>query len=379
MITTHKIVRYVSHWYCTRWRRHLCQGTTYCKCLLLLFYISDQNFPNTFQPAIQKCSDLSLKAIFSRSLSSAQATASLLPSSHSPVDLYSADAGAGKTYHDLLLREDIAGVIIVLPITSQPEYIEAALAAGKHVLAEKPIAKDLASAKKLISFYEKTKSEGKSGTFSVAENFRFVPKFLFAAEEAKKLGRVTHFNIKVMSWMKSSSKYFQTSWREKPEYQGGFLLDGGIHHAAGARLFLQGEQNKPHSVQAISDQVQENLPPIDSINAIIKTTSGASGVFQHSQGTTMNAFEFDFAFEKGSVKICEDIVTITPVDGETVTKSFPRSSGVGEEVQAWANGLSSGSMDEMQSCHQGLQDLEFMELMFQSGEQDGKKMVYELQ
>lgn len=77
-------------------------------------------------PAVKACSLLTLKAIYSRSLKSAKAL-------ETNVDLYSDDSGSGKTYHDLLLRDDIHAVIIALPIMSQPEYIEAALAAGKHV------------------------------------------------------------------------------------------------------------------------------------------------------------------------------------------------------------------------------------------------------
>jgi len=30
-------------------------------------------------------------------------------------------------------------------------------------------------------------------------------------------------------------KYFETSWRKTPDYQGGLLLDGGVHFVAGLR------------------------------------------------------------------------------------------------------------------------------------------------
>jgi predicted dehydrogenase len=98
---------------------------------------------------------LALKAVYSRSLKSAQAV-------NANVDLYSDDVGVGKTYHDLLLREDIQAVIIALPILSQPEFIEAALAAGKHVLSEKPIAGDLKRADSLIKYYKSDKVKNKA-------------------------------------------------------------------------------------------------------------------------------------------------------------------------------------------------------------------------
>lgn len=143
-----------------------------------------------------------MKAIYSRSLKSATALAEGL----SGVDLYS-DDHSGKTYHDLLLRSDIKAVIIALPILSQPEYIEAALLAGKHVLSEKPIAKDLVHANKLIKFYE-SKVDKSKATWAVAENFRFLESFRFGAQEARKMGKVLGFRVRLHTFVKPGTKYF---------------------------------------------------------------------------------------------------------------------------------------------------------------------------
>lgn len=62
--------------------------------------------------------DLELKAIYSRSLKSAQD----LASGTDGIDLYSEDSGAGKSYDDLLARSDIRAVTIayVQPTIVQP-------------------------------------------------------------------------------------------------------------------------------------------------------------------------------------------------------------------------------------------------------------------
>lgn len=60
------------------------------------------------QPAVQEAKEFTLKAIYSRSLKSAQSLADGL----SGVDLYSEDSGSGKAYDDLLARSDIVAVII---------------------------------------------------------------------------------------------------------------------------------------------------------------------------------------------------------------------------------------------------------------------------
>lgn len=123
------------------------------------------------------------------------------------MDLYSDDSGVGKTYHDLLLRDDIDAVILALPITKQPEYIEAALTAGKHVLSEKPIAADIKRAQHLIQYYKSDKVKG-NATWAVAENFRFLDSFLYARQEIEKLGRVLGFRVKVFGNVKVADKYY---------------------------------------------------------------------------------------------------------------------------------------------------------------------------
>ena len=325
-----------------------------------------------------KCDKLSLKAVFSRSLKSAQETAKLVE--HGTPELYSADAGVGRTYHDLLLREDVQAVIVALPILSQPEYIEAALAAGKHVLAEKPVAPDVAAAKKLLAYYRGLKNQA---TLAVAENARFYPSFVYAREQARSLGRLTHFSIRVFSHMGPDNRFFHTEWRKTPGYQGGFLLDGGVHHAASSRFFLAGSEDAAEAVIAYSQQAQAHLPPIDTINAVIKTRSGASGSFQHSAGTNLRAFVWDLGYEKGTINVAGEKVTVTTTvqggeDKETI-KEFTRTSGVAEEVDAWAQGIADGKPNPAQSPEEALADLEFMEKIFQSGARDGAPQKYEFQ
>jgi predicted dehydrogenase len=100
----------------------------------------------------------------------------------------------------VLARSDIAGVIIALPIQKQPEYIEAALKAGKHVFSEKPVGPDVESAKKLISWYRSIAEKNKV-TWAVAEQFRFLPKHVWGVQNARKLGKVIGFNFRVFGLM----------------------------------------------------------------------------------------------------------------------------------------------------------------------------------
>ncbi|KAJ8067349.1 hypothetical protein OCU04_004702 [Sclerotinia nivalis] len=301
-------------------------------------------------PAVQATPHLSLKAIYSRSLSSAQ-------SLNVDVPLYSDDSGVGKTFHDLLLQ-----------------YIEAALAAGKHVLSEKPIAGDLERAQSLLEYHKSDKVKD-GATWSVAENFRFLDSFSHARKEIEKLGRVLGFRMQHFGNIKPGSKYYETEWRKKPDYQGGFLLDGGVHFTAAGRLLLGGAA-RPTAVVAFSTLLREHLPPVDTINSVWLTKSGVSGTFSVSFGTTLSGPEYTVACEDGSVTVIRSKVIVRK--GEESEKNFTEveftaeGSGVKQEVAAWAQSIVDKKPDTRQSPEEALADLEILEKLLRSGEEQGK-------
>lgn len=202
--------------------------------------------PPAHVPAIKAASDIiDFKAVYSRS--SRTATSFSLDKSvvDFNLDVYHGDDGLSQ----LLKRDDIHAVIIALPIPKQPEIVELALKAGKHVLSEKPIAPDVAGAKKLIEVYE-TQYKPQSLSWRVAENFAHEPSVLRARDLVQSgkgpLGPVLYYDVKVVNHVKSGSKYHATEWRNVPQYQGGFLMDGGVHSVAALRVVL-GDAKSVHA------------------------------------------------------------------------------------------------------------------------------------
>jgi predicted dehydrogenase len=86
------------------------------------------------------------------------------------------------------------------------------------VLSEKPIAKDLATARELLDWYHKNIDTTKV-IWAVAENFRYLGRFQFAAEQVKGMGPVLGFHVRLHTMVKPGAKYYETEWRKTPEHQ----------------------------------------------------------------------------------------------------------------------------------------------------------------
>jgi predicted dehydrogenase len=161
-----------------------------------------------------------LKAVYSRSEESAQGLAqsatTILPNS-APPQVYH-DGDNSRNLDALLARSDISAVIVVLPISTQPAVILKALAAGKHVISEKPVAKDVETGLKLIADYE-ANFKPKGLIWRVAENFEAEPGFQAAGEAIRdgKIGQVQSFKISVVNYIDTESKWYKTPWRTVPD------------------------------------------------------------------------------------------------------------------------------------------------------------------
>jgi predicted dehydrogenase len=171
-------------------------------------------------PALQTLGPLApkLRAVYSRSEKSARELAAQATTllNTSP-DVYF-DENPSLNLDALLSRSDISSVIVILPITQQPSIILKALAAGKHVLSEKPVAPDVASGAKLIAQYE-TQYKPKGLVWRVAENFEAERGFIAAgrAIATGKIGKVTFFSSRTVNFIDKDSKWYKTPWRTIPD------------------------------------------------------------------------------------------------------------------------------------------------------------------
>lgn len=128
-----------------------------------------------------------------------------------------------QSWEDAAEQGRADGVLITLPQMFHPEATIRALKAGLHVLVEKPLALDMASAQ---AVYEESRRHPDS-TLMVNQNFRWRPhvQALRKAIQEGMIGRVGHLMVECRQQLRRTTV---GGWRERMPDP--YLLDFAIHH-----------------------------------------------------------------------------------------------------------------------------------------------------
>ncbi|MEV4364491.1 Gfo/Idh/MocA family oxidoreductase [Nonomuraea sp. NPDC049625] len=150
-------------------------------------------------------------------------------------------AGAEPDWKRLLDRDDVQIVDICTPGDSHAEIAVAALAAGKHVICEKPLANTVAEAEAMAAVAKEAAARGVRSM--VAFNYRRVPAVALARRfvEEGMLGAIRHVRAQYLQdWIVDPE--FPLVWRlQKDKAGSGALGDIGAHIIDVAE-FITGER-----------------------------------------------------------------------------------------------------------------------------------------
>jgi predicted dehydrogenase len=303
-------------------------------------------------PALRALGDTyEIAAVYSYKRSSADKLLDILPQ---PVEVY-------EDLDALLARDDIDAVDAVLPIHVLPSAVERALAAGKHVISEKPAAPSLEAGRDLLAFYERHVGP----VWMVAENWRYEPAFIRAAEivTAGEIGEPVACHWAMYIDMTPNNQYYWTAWRRSGVFSGGFLLDGGVHHVAAMRLIL-GEIKDVCAVDALQ---RSDLPPADTLSAALRFERGTVGVYHvtYAVGAPW-AQPFRIAGTKGALTVWPGGIEIA-TGGDPQHVDLPAVRGVEAELAAFAAAVRDGQPHD-NTPHQGMQDVAVIEAMLSASE-----------
>jgi predicted dehydrogenase len=206
-------------------------------------------------------------------------------------------------------------VFISLPIDLQPCFVLAALAAGKAVMSEKPIAHNVAAGRRVV-----TAAARFSQPWLIAENYEFLPEVERLERWLKRgrLGEVRLVEARQTAWLDRRDPYVQTAWRKRPRHIGGFVVDGGVHVAHVVRRLF----GMPTELKNLTAAFDEALPPIDTAVAVLRFAGGAVGTWTscftaHDQGPLVRMLG-----SKANAELHRDRAVLRTPDGrETVFRS----------------------------------------------------------
>jgi predicted dehydrogenase len=249
-----------------------------------------------------------------------------------------------ETFDELIAQPDIDLIDICLPNGGHCKATLAAATAGKHVLCEKPIALNVADAKKMLA------GTSKSGTqLMIGHILPFFPEYCFALSclWSGKYGKVRggHFK-RIISDPPPAVNYFD------PAEMGGPLVDLHIHDAHFIRL-LFGMPAAVFSRGRMRGEVVEFAETQFVFEDASQMVSATSGVIPQQGRSFTHGFEihferatllFDFAMLGGKPHVATPL-TVLDSKGKTTQPKLGSSDPVDAfvaELREVAKSLKSG-------------------------------------
>jgi predicted dehydrogenase len=218
-------------------------------------------------------------------------------------------AETSTDWRAVLDRDDIDIVDICAPGWMHAEIAIAALAAGKHVLVEKPLANTLAEAESMAAAAQAARARGVQSM--IGFNYRRVPALALARELVAegRVGTVRQVRAAYLQdWLADETA--PMSWRLRKETAGSGALGDIASHAIDQVLFLLGDR-----VTEVSGRLHtfvERRPGVDGLEdvtvddaawATLSLASGAIASVEVSRVATgrKNALTLEIYGDKGSL------------------------------------------------------------------------------
>ncbi|WP_298885581.1 Gfo/Idh/MocA family oxidoreductase [uncultured Serinicoccus sp.] len=282
-------------------------------------------------------------------------------------------ADVATDWREVLQRDDVDIVDVCTPGHLHAEVALAALAAGKHVLVEKPLANSVADCERLV---EASRAPG-AGRSMLGHNYRRVPALALARDliEQGRVGQVRQVRLSYLQdWLADDQA--PMSWRLRKDTAGtGVLGDLGSHAVDQLRFLLGTEVTRatgqlrtfvPERPSADGDH-REQVDVDDAAWATLHTSSGAVASLEVSRMATgrKNALQIEVYGSTGSLRfdlerLNELVVTGANGGAETVLVTEPEHPYLGAwwpagHVLGWDSTFTSQAADFLRAIATGEQ------------------------
>lgn len=238
---------------------------------------------------------------------------------------------AGTDEAAIFDNPEINAVLITTPHSTHADLTARALAAGKNVLVEKPLALDRDQLNKVI------RARVQSDAFlQVGFNRRFAPLAVQARDRLAAAGGTRFVLLRV-----NAGRLPDDSWQNAPEEGQGRIL-GEMCHFVDLARFLVGEDIK--SVQANAAAVTQGA--CDDLAVTLNFADGSLATIAYTAlGDTAYSKELVEGFAGGTVVKIDDFRALSVMAGGKETKPGRRmeqDKGHGAELKAFVDAVASG-------------------------------------
>ncbi|MDO9534215.1 MAG: Gfo/Idh/MocA family oxidoreductase [Bacillota bacterium] len=185
-----------------------------------------------------------------------------------PEDIY-------NDFHEMLKRDDLDAIDIMVPIELNYEVTEEVAKAGKPIICEKPLAPTREQAMEARALPKKY-----DVPIMIAENYRYNDEINIIRDlvRTKDIGDVYYLiQNRVVNFPHDmlKNKFPAKEWRQHPEFPGGVYYDTGVHDI-GALQHIFGSIDTVH---AFGVKQEEDFSPYSVIQANLLFKSGITGHF----------------------------------------------------------------------------------------------------
>lgn len=205
---------------------------------------------------------------------------------------------------ELVAHEAVEVVCITTPSGAHLEPALAAIAAGKHVVIEKPLEITTARVDALLAAAAQA---GVKVAPIFQQRFSEGAQALKAAVEAGRFGQLTSAGCYV-KWFREESYYTGSAWKGTQRYDGGgAVMNQGIH---GVDL-LQWLAGLPELVSAFTTRrVHQGIEVEDTAVASLRFPSGALGTIEATTAAWPGwAMRIELCGENGSARLEDGVIT----------------------------------------------------------------------
>lgn len=202
-----------------------------------------------------------------------------------------------QNWQDLIASDACDAVVITVPHFAHHEIAITALAAGKHVLCEKPMTIRASDARAILTAQQNHPQCWLAMMLNLRANTML--QKLKATIDSGELGAMRNSHYITTNWWRPDSYYTSNAWRGTWSGEGGGILVNQACHPLDIWIWLCG---MPQTVYAkCLEGAHRNITVENDVMVIAQYPGGGQGIFVTCSHDLLGTDRLEIAFEKGKI------------------------------------------------------------------------------